>query len=174
MKAKMFFIAILACILLNPVELFAQRGRTAPGRHPQGKFTERPAERTERPARDAMEYCLSLPDLTEEQQEAIREVRLKQIESSTKHRTEMEALRASKRSLMRGVSEGDVNEVIDKMTALRNTQMKSNVAHHQAIRELLTEEQRILFDSRVMRRPGGRSASDSRGVQSPRMGRGRW
>ena len=86
----------------------------------------------------------------------------------------MDELRARKRSLITGTGEGDVNQVIDEMTALRNAQLKENVAHRQAIRETLTEEQRIVFDSQTMRRPGGRATMGRPGARSSHMGRGRW
>ncbi len=173
MKTQMFVISLFAFTMFLSAEATAQRGGRAVDGRPQ-RFAERAVERIERPQRAAIEYCLMIPELTQEQEAQIKELRLRQTEQGTKHRNQMDELRARKRSLITGTSDGDVNQVIDEMTALRNAQLKENVAHRQAIREILTEEQRIIFDSRTMRRPGGRTTMGRSGVRSPHMGRGRW
>ncbi len=179
MKTKIVLIATFMMITMISADAMAQRGRRAPDVRPQQTLRERPAERPERMYQGDMTYCMMLPDLTEEQEEQIRSLRLAQIERSTKHRAEMAELRARKRNLMTGVSDGDIDGLIDQMTTLRGERMKENVKHHQAVRELLTEEQRILYDSKVMRRSGGRDAYHRQpagrdGGHAPRGGRGRW
>lgn len=139
-------------------------------------MTDQRADRqAERPVRGMMEYCMLIPDLTEDQEESIRELRLEQMERNTHHRNKMDELRVGKRNIMAGTTEGDVDEVIDKMTDLRNTQMKENVRHREAVRDLLTDDQRVIFDSKVMRRHDHRGGMGrDRGYHSPRQGRGRW
>lgn len=174
MKTQLFVISLFAFTMLFSAEAMAQRGRRSVDVRPQQRFVERPVERHQRPQKAMQEYCLLIPDLTQEQEAKIGELRLKQIEQNTRHRNKMDELRARKRSLITRTDEGDVNQVIDEMTALRNAQLKENVAHRQAIREILTEEQRIVFDSQTMRRPGGRATMGRPGARSSHMGRGRW
>ena len=126
------------------------------------------------------QYCLTIPDLTEEQEEKLMKMRTEQIKANTQHRAQMNELRARKRTLMISDSPDseELNKVIDQMTELRGKQLKSNVAHRQKIREQLTEEQRVFFDSapiyRSDRRPamregrGGR-AGGGRGMQGRGM-----
>ncbi len=178
MKTKVFITSLMALILLFSADAFGQRGRRAPDVRPQQRFSERPAEQlTER--NQYADVCQMIPDLTEEQEAQIKSLRLEQLERNTQHRSAMDEKRARKRSLM---TEADpdmsaVNNVIDDMTALRNTQMKENVNHRQAVRELLTEEQRVIFDSRTGRMNRGRAqsaqAGGRAGGRSPQGGGGR-
>lgn len=124
------------------------------------------------------QYCLLIPDLTEEQEEKLSAMRTEQIKESTQHRAQMDELRARKRSLMITASpdSDELNTVIDQMTELRNKQLKSNVAHRQQIREQLTEEQRVYFDSspryRSDRRPAMREGQGGRAGGRGMSGRG--
>jgi len=124
------------------------------------------------------QYCLNIPDLTEEQEEKISSIRTEQLKESTQHRAKMDELRAKKRSLMLEASPDseELNNVIDQMTELRNKQLKSNVAHRQQIREQLTEEQRAYFDSspryKRTRQPGMREGRAGRGGGRGMSGRG--
>ena len=47
----------------------------------------------------------------------------------------------------------DVNTIIDEMESARAAWMKENAAHMAEVRNILTEEQRVIFDSRRMNRP---------------------
>ena len=123
-------------------------------------------------------YCQIIPDLTEEQEEKINDLQSEQIKERTQHRTEMEELRAKKRSLMLQESPDseELEEVIDQKSELRSGQIKSNIAHRQDIRELLTEEQREYFDNRTRvrreRHPGMRQGHSGRAGGRGRSGRG--
>ncbi len=175
MKAKMFVgvIALLAVFFVN--DAMAQRGRRAPDVRERERMHIRATRHAEQPLRGTMTYCQMIPDLTEEQEEAIQELRLEQIADNTHHRNKMDELRVRKRNIMAGTTTGDVNEVIDDMTALRNTQMKENVRHREAVRDLLTEDQRVIFDNQTMRRHYRRSSMGrDRGHHAPGKGLGRW
>ncbi|TVR42636.1 MAG: hypothetical protein EA394_02995 [Bacteroidia bacterium] len=180
MKTKVFALLSLFFLMSVSFDAMSQRGRRASDVRPQQRITERPAERPERLQRGEAVYCMMIPDLTEEQEEQIKTLRLQQLERNTRYRNGMDELRARKRNLMIGNDQGDIDAVIDEMTALRNDQMKQNVAHHQAIRELLTEEQRIIYDNKTMRRSGGHAAYGRQAparncINMPRPGgRGRW
>ena len=170
MKTKALISLIFVFVMLFSADIFAQRGGRSPGQRPQQRFAERPAERAERPQRLMAEDCVFFEDLSEEQQAQMKKLRLEALERSTAHRNQMGELRARKRTMMTE-AEADtdaINGIIDEMTALRNVQMKERVAHRQAIRGMLTDEQRVLFDSRGQRRPGDRSPQGRQG-NAPRM-----
>lgn len=175
MKAKMFvgMIALLAVFLVN--DAMAQRGRRAPDVRERERTDMRATRHADQPLRGTMAYCQVLPDLTEEQEEAIHDLRLEQMERNTHHRNKMDELRVRKRNIMTGTTDGDVDEVIDDMTELRNTQMKDNVRHRESVRDLLTDDQRVVFDNQTMRRQDRRGDKGrDRGHHSSRQGRGRW
>ncbi len=142
-------------------DAFAQRSGRRPADRRQQRVVERPAQRPERTLRADMEYCLTLPALTQEQEEQIRGIRQKQLESSNKHRAKMDELRAKKRRLnIESADVAEVHGVIDEMTQLRNQQMKEGAEHRSEIRSILTEEQRAVFDRQTsMRGPVSRQSA---------------
>jgi Spy/CpxP family protein refolding chaperone len=101
--------------------------------------------------------CQNLPDLTEKQQEEIKDLRLQMQEKSTSHRAKMDELRAKKRSLSleENPNMNAINSVIDEMSAKQTQHIKDVEQHRQDIRKLLTDEQRVVFDSRPRRGPRG-------------------
>ena len=169
MKMKFFFPVLFVFMLALTADAFAQRAGRQGNVRPQQRFAERTPERVERPRQMFYDDCI-LPDLTEEQQTAMREHRLARMEASTTHRNQMNELRARKRNLMTQPEKNReaIHSIIDEMTVLQNTKMKDRVAHREAIREILTEEQRIIYDNRSMRRPGERSPQGRHG-NAPRM-----
>ncbi len=174
MKAKLFFLSIMFLAVVFASDAMAQRGRRASDVRDRQKVDQRAELLTERTKRGMMEYCQLIPDLTEEQEEAIKKLRLDQVERNTHYRNKMDELRVQKRNLMTGTSEGDVDQVIDEITELRNMQMKANVQHRENVRDLLTEDQRVIFDSKVMRRHDGRGGVGRDRGHSPRSGQRRW
>lgn len=171
MKTKMLAIAIFTFAIFVTIDAFAQPGRRSQDFRPQQRFAERPIDRPDRPQRQMFEDC-TLPDLTEEQQAQMKVLRLARLESNTRHRNQMDELRARKRNLM---TQGDIdndaiNAIIDEMTSLKNAQMKEAVNKRQAVRNILNEEQRVIFDSRQPRRSGGRDSYGRQG-DAPRMRR---
>jgi Spy/CpxP family protein refolding chaperone len=141
MKTKLAVFAALICIILTVPTIAQQRGRDA-GR---------------------------IPGLSDEQKSKIEVLRTQQVASSTQHRAQMDELRARKRTL--SIAENPdmnaINRVIDQMARLHADHMKSNEAHRQQIRSLLTSEQKALFDSRQPNQRQGRGQS----FQGPRDGR---
>jgi Spy/CpxP family protein refolding chaperone len=120
--------------------------------------------------------CLNIPDLTPEQQSKVQAVRTEQMANANTHRAQMNELRARKRSL--NIAENPdmvaINNVIDQMETLRTQHLKANAQHRQSIREILTPEQRVYFDSRTPMRQGqGRNAGFDRRGQGRPGGMGR-
>lgn len=92
----------------------------------------------------------ALPDLTDEQKEQIRTV-------MTDSRKEMLPLqnqvreKAAQLMTLRTAENADMNAInamVDEISSLRANMMKTRLASEQEIRALLTDDQRIIFDSR--------------------------
>jgi Spy/CpxP family protein refolding chaperone len=154
MKRKLFISLFLMAMMLVSTATFGQRGR--------GMRDARPEPRQQ-------EFCLGLKDLTSEQEASISSLRTAQLEKRLQYRNQMNELRARKRTLQTQASPdmNALNKVIDQMASLRSEMMKDAAAHRQEIRSLLTDEQRVQFDSRAMGPRGGQ------GMRDARPGRGR-
>jgi len=121
------------------------------------------------------QVCPNIPNLTEEQSQQITQLRTAHLKEMQSHRDQIDVNRAQYRALMRG-DRADMNAIngnIDERTAIRNEMEKKQAAHHQAIRSLLTEEQRVWFDSapRGFSRAGARPGQGMRQA-APYGGRG--
>ena len=89
-------------------------------------------------------------NLTEDQQTQIKSMRLKMQQEMLPVRNKIGENRAKLRTLST-VENADmkaINKVIDSNSQLTATLTKLRAANRQAVRSLLTEEQRIMFDSR--------------------------
>jgi Spy/CpxP family protein refolding chaperone len=110
--------------------------------------------------------CQFIENLTDGQKTQISQLRTTYLEKRLAFRNQMDEFRARKRSLQTQANPdmNEINNVIDQMTQLRATMAKDAAAHRQQVRSILTDEQRVLFDSR------------STGPRGPRQhsGRGRF
>lgn len=118
-------------------------------------------------------------DLTEDQVKQMNELRTKNLKEMLPIRNEMQEKRAHLRTLTtaENVNDKELNQTIDELTVLISKQMKMRVAHHQEIRSMLTDDQRVIFDSRSgrmgnrqfskgNRRGGGRAMSFGPGFRA--------
>ena len=155
-------ITILLSLLLITAGLnsFAQRGR---GQGPRG-MGNRPAWDSgktdfQRPARGFgqfgmgqgmmwNDYCL-LPDLTDEQAEQIKELRLAHYKEVQPLRDQMSELVIKHRNLMRAgnFDANAVNASIDEKTELMNKLMKKQTEFRAEFSNLLTDEQKMVLDN---------------------------
>ena len=153
MKANSFLIVTLVLFFALNVDVFAQRA--------QRGYQERAGE------------CLNIPELTEEQKTKIQAIRTQHISQTTTHRAQMDELRARLRTLRLAENPDmtQIESIIDQMASLRAEHMKANTAHHQQIREILTPEQRVVFDSRTSNRPRFENRNIRRGDAGRGQGR---
>ena len=89
-------------------------------------------------------------DLSEEQQEQLRALRLEHYKEMKPLRNQMEELKLKKRNLI-SQDQADlkaINKIIDEQTALSNKMQKVSVENRLETRKVLTEEQRMLLDQR--------------------------
>jgi Spy/CpxP family protein refolding chaperone len=102
------------------------------------------------------------PQLTAEQQDAIDKLHFE----AQKEFVKLNAQVAEKRAELRLLQQEDspslrkINSKIDEISELNNTKMKVMAEKRMKIRELLTEEQKVYFDSRMnnMGRRGSRGS----------------
>lgn len=140
-RMKTAGLLIAAFMLLATTSVNAQRGR---GYAPQGRNF------------DQNNFCQMIPDLTEDQESKIKDLRIDHLSEMNDFRNQINELRAKKHTLMTSDNSdlNEINSVIDQMTAVQNKMMKNRAKHRQEVRGLLTDDQKVLFDSRPMHRKG--------------------
>ena len=142
LRMKKVAVIALVALMFTGTNLYAQRGRNGG----QGKGMGYNQSGT----------CQMIPDLTEDQQTKINALRVSHLKVMNNYRNQMDELRARKHTLMASDNADmkAINAVIDQMSDLQNKMMKEGAKHQQDVRSLLTEEQKVYFDSRPMRGPG--------------------
>jgi len=115
--------------------------------------------RAERPNREMLQkhkQCvMRIPDLTDAQKEQIEKLRTEHLKTVLPLRNKMGELRAELRTLStaENASMNEINQKIDEIGNIKTQMMKAQAAHRQQVRSLLSEEQRLKFDTH--RRPKG-------------------
>ena len=103
------------------------------------------------------EWMCPIPDLTEDQQAKIKTIRLKNQKEMTKKRNLMREKRVHLITLQSedNLNMKEINNIIDQIADMRAEMMKSRIANHQEVRNLLTDDQKMFFDNhRNMRNRG--------------------
>jgi len=98
---------------------------------------------------------MGIPDLTEDQQAQIEAIRLKLEKTVIPLKGEIKVLDAELKNLLASgsASERELDRKIDEISALRVSVQKRQVKQHLEIRSLLTEEQKVFFDRRMLEGP---------------------
>jgi Spy/CpxP family protein refolding chaperone len=91
----------------------------------------------------------AIPNITEEQEAKLKELRLDFIKE---RQSIMNVMREKRAHLITLQSEDKVdmsavNKTIDEITELQNKQLKNMAKQRQAVRNILTDEQKVFFDS---------------------------
>lgn len=99
-----------------------------------------------------------IPDLTDGQKEQIQALRLENQEAMLPIRNELNEKQAQLRTLTTGdnVDVDAAIALIEEIGTLQTEQMKLHLQHRMAVRGLLTEEQRIVFDTHAARGGGAK------------------
>ena len=103
---------------------------------------------------DRMQQML---DLTEDQETKIEVLRTAHLKEMLQFRNKLNELIAKEQTLT-SADKADmkaINANIDEITSVKNKMMKQQAEHHQNVRSLLTEDQRVIFDSRGFGRGHG-------------------
>ncbi len=101
--------------------------------------------------------CENIPDLTEDQQSQIKTLRTAHWKDMQNFRNELGEKRARMQTLRTAdkVNMDEINDLIEEMGTIRTNKQKNSVAHHMDVRKLLTDDQKVYFDSRSGRRGAG-------------------
>ena len=92
----------------------------------------------------------NIPNLTQDQQLKIEKMRTANMKEMLQFRNTMAEKRAHL-NILRTADKADmnaINKTIDEMGANRTKMMKKREAHRQDVRLILTDEQKVYFDSR--------------------------
>ncbi|MCF8378967.1 MAG: periplasmic heavy metal sensor [Bacteroidales bacterium] len=94
-------------------------------------------------------YCQST--FTEEQQAKMQELRLEYAKNSLEIKNELKILTAEYNGMMTGDNQdlNAINKKIDQMQELKSELFKMHAKHRLDVRNLMTEEQKIQFDSKA-------------------------
>jgi Spy/CpxP family protein refolding chaperone len=98
-----------------------------------------------------------IPNLTDEQKAKIKDLHLATYKETKPLRNQLGELKAKQRTLTTA-DKPDMNAInanIDEITKVANQLMKSRAAFRQKVRALLTDEQKMWFDSHPMHRGHG-------------------
>jgi Spy/CpxP family protein refolding chaperone len=99
---------------------------------------------------DDMHPPLNLPDLTDEQKEKIKKIDLKQLETMTPLRNQMREKRVRLSIILTTmpVDMKAADQAADEIGKIAASILKAQIRHDQELRNLLTPDQQIIFDSR--------------------------
>ncbi len=113
----------------------------------------------------------NIPNLTDEQKEQIKALRLDMMKKALPIKNSIGEKRARLRSLQTAspVNMKAVNTLIDEIASLKAKIAKLRAEKRQQVRRLLSDEQRIVFDSRPPHR-GGKKSCGPKGMAGPRPG----
>ncbi len=93
---------------------------------------------------------LNLPGLTDDQKEQIETLRAENLKTMLPLRNTLQEKKARLMTLQ-SAEKADmkaINGLIDEISAIKTQMAKQRAAHHQQVRSVLTDEQRVVFDSR--------------------------
>lgn len=161
MKRQTLILSLTSILLLSLV-LFAQPGRGPGGGQgaPGGRWMERAL------------------DLSAEQESKIEDLRLQHQKQMLPMRSKLESLQTDLHLAMTAdtFDKGKAEKIVNDMQKVRTEMQMSRVLHQQAVRSLLTPEQRKKFDLHILSRKGPRDGrgfgqGDGRGF-GPGYGRG--
>jgi len=139
MRTKYFKVAIITLILtslLVGVCLAQPPGKRGPRLEMGERFLER------------------IPDLTDKQKEQIKDLKTAHLKEVLPLRNQVQEKQAHLKSISTGdnVDMDKVNNTIEEIGKLKLEMAKKRAAHKQEIRNILTEDQRVVFDSKPMKR----------------------
>ena len=145
MKIKMITVFALALLFSLNANIMAQQQGYGQGNRKDGNFNQQKGF-----------FCKNIPNLTEDQQTKIEKLRTAHMKDVLDHRNQMGEKRAKLQTLQTAdnVNMDEINILIEEMGKIRIEKQKKAAAHRQSVRNLLTDEQKVYFDSRMGRKGG--------------------
>ncbi len=144
-------------VFLGSTEVVAQeRGRGGRGNLPEHRYCRNAPDSAEMAGPVKMHR---IPDLTKEQSEKMEKIQLSLHKEMLPLKNQLEEKKAHLRTLSSAdkPDQAAINQTIDEISLLKASMMKKKNAAHQEIRALLTDKQRVLFDSRQGKKGKGRN-----------------
>lgn len=150
---KITVLTITGIFLLMSSSAFSQKGKR-PGNYNRGNH-QTMYQNCER----------MIPNLTEEQQEQIKELRLDHMKAMQNYRNEFQEKRANLRTLQTQDSPdmNKINDKIEELGELKTEMHKESAEHRQEIRKMLNDEQKLIFDQHSQRHQGKMRHKDHTG-----------
>ena len=108
-------------------------------------------------------FSIPTGNLDDQQREEIRKIRTEQVKERMQTRNLLKEKRA-KLEVLQTADQPDmkeINKVIDEIASIQAQEMKAQAANRQKIRNLLTDEQRVYFDTHFAGRDHGRSGREN-------------
>ena len=120
-------------------------------------------------------YCENIPDLTEDQLSQIQTLRTAHWKEMQNFRNDLGKKRARLRTLQtaENANPDEINNLIEEMGTTRINMQKKAIKQRTEIRRLLTDNQKVYFDSRMGRRSGMGKCYGSNYGKGGGNGRGR-
>lgn len=165
MKTLTKFSAIaLVAMLMSTISVQAQRGYGKGNMYPNNQRNMM-MQRGQNNFDGQMGYRMQMLNLTDDQQEQISQLRTKHLKEVTPLRNELNEKRARLHTLQTAEkpNQKEIDKVIDEMATIRANIQKKGSAHRIAVSNLLTEEQKVVFNSGRMGRMGQRNMGMRRG-----------
>ena len=159
MKSNAFksrVIGSLIVLMILSVSVQAQdRKGPHPPRHEQMEKGERGPGKAEHPP---------IPDMTEEQQEQMKAIRLEVEKAALPLHNQIGEKEARLKTLVSAADydERAVNKVLDEIGTLKTSVRKLEVASLQKVKEVLTEDQLLIFYKHLDKQPGPKGGQRGR------------
>ena len=120
-------------------------------------------------------FAMPTQNLDDKQRAELKKIHTEQLKERTQTRNQLREKRAKLENLQTADKPDmkEINKVIDEIAAIQAQELKNQAANRQKIRNLLTDEQRALFDAHGANRENTRSGEGFRsaGREGFRSGR---
>ncbi|MGM0498474.1 MAG: Spy/CpxP family protein refolding chaperone [Bacteroidota bacterium] len=134
-------IFLTGIMMIATISSFAQRGQSQKGQGMKKNM-------------QMHQNCFSnIPDLTEEQENQIEEIKISHMKEMKEYYNKLNEKRARLRTLQTkdNPDMDEINSEIEEMEEIRTEKHKARAKHHQEVRSLLNEEQKVYFDKHKMK-----------------------
>jgi len=139
LKAK-YIMLLMAALCILTSNAFAQQTRMPPG----------DMEKQRMPGMNHEKHMPMIPDLTDMQREQIDKLRTEHLKVMLPLKNQVTEKEAKLQTLStaENIDMKAINKLIEEIGQVKIKMMKEQAVQHQKIRKLLTESQRLVFDTR--------------------------
>jgi len=117
----------------------------------------------------------TIPDLTDKQKEEIKTLRIAHLKEAQQIKNQMDIKRAELKALQTAENPDldAINKKIEERSALRTDLEKKTAAYKQSVRALLTDDQKVIFDQKMMHHGKAHNCGHKPGKQCAGKGQGK-